>query len=57
MADRISKFTLRAETDLLKKLQFIAKYNGRSSNQELTVLIRKYIEKYEQKHGEIRLRV
>ena len=35
------------------KLQYIAKYEGRSVNAHILYLIRRDIEKFEAKHGEI----
>ena len=51
----ISKFTLRINSQLLKKLRFIAEYNGRSANQEIQVLIKKHIEEFENINGSIKL--
>ncbi|MBQ8718705.1 MAG: Arc family DNA-binding protein [Clostridia bacterium] len=42
------------EEEMLDKLHVIADYEGRSANSQILVLIRDLIEKYEEKHGEIR---
>lgn len=55
MKSEISKFTLRTETELLKKFSFVADYNARSANRELEVLIKKHIESFEKEHGKIEL--
>lgn len=48
-----SKFTLRTDSDLLRKFHFVADYNGRSANRELEVLMKKHIAEFEKNHGEI----
>lgn len=47
------QFNFRIDEDLLKKLQIIAEEEERTISQEITLLIRKYILKYELEHGEI----
>lgn len=54
MQIRQSKFTLRINDELLKKFKYISEYNARSANRELTILIRKHIDEFEKKHGEIK---
>lgn len=39
-----AKFTLRTDTELLKKFRFVADYNARSANRELEVLMKKRID-------------
>lgn len=51
--NNISKFTLRTDTELLKKLQIVADYNGRSANREIEILIRGHVAEFESKHGKI----
>lgn len=46
-------FSFRIDDDLLRKLHYVAKYNDRSVNRELTRLVRLHIAKFEQEHGEI----
>lgn len=53
MFSKKSKFTLRIDTELLKKFRYIAGYNGRSANCELENLIRKYVAAFEKKHGSV----
>lgn len=50
---KLSKFTLRINSILLKKFQYVAKYNARSANQEIIVIIKKHISEFEKKHGKI----
>lgn len=40
MTNEIAKFTLRTDSELMKKLRIVADYNGRSANRELEVLIK-----------------
>lgn len=49
----VSKFTLRTERELLKKLQIVADYNGRSANREIEILIRRHVADFESMHGKI----
>ena len=53
MAAETSKYTLRTETELLKKFRVIADYNGRSANRELEVLMKKHIAEFEKANGKI----
>lgn len=48
-----SKFTLRIDSDLLKKFRFIAEYNARSANRELELIMKYHVNKFENKHGKI----
>lgn len=48
-----SKFTLRIDSELLNKFRFIAEYNARSANREITLLIKRHIDSFEKKHGKI----
>lgn len=54
MESNIVKFTLRTESDLLKKFRYVADYNGRSANRELEVLMKRHVAEFEKKHGEIK---
>ena len=51
----IKSLSIRIEQEMLHKLHVLADYEGRSANSEIIVLIRDAIEKYEEKHGEIKL--
>lgn len=53
MSYQISKFTLRIDSDLLKKFCYVAEYNARSGNREMEILIRKHVSAFEKKHGKI----
>ncbi len=54
MAFKLSKFTLHVNIELLKKFQYVAKYNDCSANQELITLIKKHVEKFEKQNGKIK---
>ena len=51
----IKSLSIRIEQEMLHKLHVLADYEGRSANSEIIVLIRDAIEKYEEKHGKIKL--
>ncbi len=53
MKDNLPRYTLRIEHGDLKKLSYIAEYNGRSKNREIEQLIRWHIREFEKKHGKI----
>lgn len=55
MSFKLSKFTIRIDSELLKKFRFVAEYNARSANRELEIIIRKHISEFEKKHGKIEL--
>ena len=48
-----AKFTLRIDSELLKKFRFVAEYNARSANRELEVLMKKHIAEFEKTNGKI----
>ena len=50
----IKSVSIRIEEEMLKKISYIADYEGRSANSQILVLIRDLIEAYEAKHGEIK---
>ena len=47
MTNEIAKFTLRTDSELMKKLRIVADYNGRSANRELEVLIKNHVAEFE----------
>lgn len=55
MTFKLSKYTLRINSDLLKKFHCVARYNGHSSNYEIELLIRRYVKKFEDSYGKITL--
>lgn len=53
MTEKISKFTVRADAETLKKFRYVAEYNARSANRELEVLMKRHIAEFEKIHGKI----
>lgn len=51
----IKSLSIRIDEKMLNKLHVVTDYEGRSANSEILILIREAIEKYEEKHGEIKL--
>ena len=49
----IKSISFRLDEEMLDKLHYVADYEGRSANGQVTVLIRRCIEQFEAKHGEI----
>lgn len=45
--------SIRIEEEMLRKLAFVADYEGRSINSHILVLARESIRAFEQEHGEI----
>ncbi|MGM9614434.1 MAG: Arc family DNA-binding protein [Oscillospiraceae bacterium] len=50
----IKNLSIRIDEKMLDKLHVVADYEGRSANGQILILIRDCIEKYEEKHGEIK---
>lgn len=55
MTFKLSKFTLRIDSVLLKKFHFVAEYNARSANREIELLMKNHVAKFEKEHGKIEL--
>ncbi len=51
----MKSLSIRIDEVMLDKLHVVADYEGRSANSEILILIRDAIEKYEAKHGEIKV--
>ena len=49
----IKSVSIRIEEDMLKKIAYVADYEGRSVNSHILVLIRENIKKFEAANGEI----
>ena len=47
------KFTVRTNSELLKKFRYVADYNARSANRELEVLMKNHVSEFEKDHGKI----
>ena len=48
-------YPLRVEKAVMDKFKVVAKYNGRSANKEIEILMRIAVEQYEKAHGPIQL--
>lgn len=51
----IKGLSIRIDEELLHKIHIVADSECRSANSQILILIRKAVEEYEEKHGEIRL--
>ena len=49
----IEKYTLIIDRQLFRKFRYISDWEGRSANKELEVIVRRYIEAFETKHGKL----
>lgn len=49
------KFTVRTNSELLKKFRYVAEYNARSANREIEVLMKKHVSEFEKGHGKIEI--
>lgn len=49
----VKSVSIRIEEEMLKKIGFVADYEGRSVNSHILVLIRDSIRQFEAEHGEI----
>ncbi|MCL2693856.1 MAG: ribbon-helix-helix domain-containing protein [Oscillospiraceae bacterium] len=53
MKKEIKHLSLRTSPELLKKFDYVAKYDDRSMNWLMIRLVSNYIAKFEAKHGKI----
>ncbi len=51
MKDNLPRYTLRVSALLLKKLEYVAEFHGRTKNKEIEMLIRRHIAEFEREHG------
>lgn len=49
----VRSVSIRFEEEMLKKLGFVADYEGRSLNSHILVLVRDSIARFEEQHGKI----
>ncbi len=49
----VKSVSIRMEEEMLKKLAYVADYEGRSVNSHVLVLIRQNIQSFEREHGAI----
>ena len=50
-----TQYSFRCDRETIKKLEYIAKRNTRTRNQEMKHIIREYIAEYEKKNGKIQI--
>lgn len=55
MSSQLPRYNFRTDKEILYKLNFIAEYNGRTSNKEIEFIVKQYITEFEKKHGQINL--
>lgn len=53
MMNDMAKFTLRTDSEILRKFRYVADYNARSANRKLEVLMKRHIAEFEKEHGKI----
>ena len=53
MKDNLPRYTMRIDRTLLDKLQYIAKYEGRTANKQLEQLVKRCIREFEKDNGTI----
>ena len=51
----IKSVSIRIEEEMLRKLGYVADYEGRSANSQILILIRDCIKEYEKEFGEIKI--
>ena len=49
----IEKYTLIIDRQLFRKFRYISDWEGRSANEELAVIVRRYIEIFESRHARL----
>jgi len=55
MVDDMLRYTLRVNRRLFRKFRFVAEFEGRSLNKELSHYIKLAVRKFEEEHGVIKL--
>lgn len=55
MPSNLPRFTVRIDSELLKKFRYVAEYNARSANREAEFLIKRHVSEFEKEHGPINL--
>ena len=51
----MKSLSIRIDEEMLDKLHVVADYEGRSANSQILILIRDCVERYEQRHGQIKI--
>ncbi len=55
MKKEYPRYTLRIPKSMLAKIAYIADFNGRTTNKQIELLIRKKVDEYERCYGSIDL--
>ena len=53
MDDKLLRYTLRVDRLLFQKFRYVAEFEGRSANKEIEQFIKRHVQTFEEKHGEI----
>lgn len=53
MGSNLPRLTVRAEQELLDKINKIAEKENRSTNQQVVYILKKYVEQYEKEQGTV----
>ena len=53
MPSDLPRLTVRMDREIIDKINEIAKKENRSTNQQITYIIKQYIQQYEQEQGRI----
>lgn len=53
MPSNLPRLTVRMEQELIDKINKVAEKENRSVNQQITYVVKKYIEQYEKENGRI----
>lgn len=51
--DNILRYTLRVNRELFGKFRYIAESEGRSANKQIEQFMKRFVQDFENKHGEI----
>ena len=49
----VKRVSIRFEEEMLRKISYVAEYEGRSVNSHVLILVRNNIAQYEKEHGKI----
>lgn len=53
MPSNLPRLTLRMEQELIDKINRLAEQENRSVNQQITYIVKKYVEQYEKENGRV----
>ncbi|MCM1330080.1 MAG: TraY domain-containing protein [Ruminococcus sp.] len=57
MADKYLRYTLRIDRVLFAKFRSVAEYEGRSANKEIEQMMKKRVDDFEAKNGELEIEI